>query len=150
METIDRVAELMITIEEFSELLAEETAAIRAANARAVASLLNRKQFLATHYGRQLSAISERRQGLAELDDGVKAMLTQSWQRFQGRLADNAASLEVAQRATRQVVDIIVDAIKEAQGAHVGRGYGGAYGHSTEAGRSTASSFVSIALNKVL
>ena len=150
METIDRVAELMITIEEFSELLAEETSAIKAANAKAVASLLNRKQFLATHYSRQLTAISERKQGLAELDEGVKAMLNQSWQGFQVRLAENAATLEVAQRATRQVVDIIVGAIKEVQGARVGQGYAGAYGHSAEAGRSTASSFVSIALNKVL
>jgi hypothetical protein len=150
METIDRVAELMITIEEFSELLDEETAAIRSANAKAVASLLNRKQFLATHYSRQLQSLSERQQGLAELDESVKLMLTKSWQNFSRRVAENAATLEVAQRATRQVVDIIVDAIKQAQGARVGHGYGGAYGNTAEAGRSTASSFVSVALNKVL
>ena len=150
METIDRVAELMITIEEFSELLLQETAAIRAANARAVGGLLTRKQFLASHYTRQLHALSERPQGLAELDPDVKAMLTQSWKRFGERVSENAATLEVAQRATRQVVDIIVDAIKQVQGARVGQGYGGAYGQSAEAGRSTASSFVSVSLNKVL
>jgi hypothetical protein len=150
METIDRVAELMITIEEFSELLAEETAAIRVANAKAVGSLLERKQFLATHYTRQLQTMCDRKEGLKELDPSVKAMLTKSWQKFNERVKENAATLEVAQRATRQVVDIIVQAIKETQGAQVGQGYGGAYGSSAEAGRSTASSFVSVALNKVL
>jgi aminopeptidase N len=150
MDTMDRVADLMVTIEQFSELLDEETAAIRAVNAKGVATLKDRKEFLALHYTRQMQALFNQRQELETLDAGVKSMLGAAWAEFTAKRNDNIQALQVAMRATRQVVDIIVEAIREVKSAHVERSYSGAYGKPSRAGASTAMACVSIALNKVL
>jgi hypothetical protein len=150
MDTMDRVAELMVTIEEFSELLDEETSAIRAANAKGVATLLDRKQYLAGHYTRQMAALSNYQADLAGLDESVKSMLLSAWRQFSERKDENIRALQVAQKATRHVVDLLVSAIREARSANTERSYGGAYGIPAQAGMPSASSCVSIALNRVL
>ena len=160
METIDRVAELMMThrgilgiaartrdrrdpqpstpgpIKKMADAQAVPRAAIIT---RQLHALFDRPQ--ATSIGAR-----PRRQG---------TMLTQSaWEavrleRVKRNLPRRWKSRKSAPPA--QVVDMIVDAIKQIRRARASANrYGGAYGQSAEAGRSTASSFVSVSLNKVL
>ena len=148
METIECVAEMMVTLEDFSALLEQETAAIRAANIVIIRKLSENKQSLAWRYQGQLRQLAERGPELTQLPAEVKKPLRKAWEHFDTAMNDNVNSLEVAQYATRSVVNMIVSAIRDAQSM---RGEStGAY-QKSGAGRSVPKSdCVSVTLNQVL
>jgi hypothetical protein len=149
MQTVDRVAELIVTMQEFSGLLETETKAVKAADAKTVASLLERKQFLALHCRRQMACLADNGAELKTLDAKVRGVLRQHWQGFNEAIAANALALSVAQKATRQVVDLIVDAMRRDRNTYTETTYGRSYRKSAEA-HPTASGFCSVTFNRVL
>jgi phage-related minor tail protein len=146
METIDRIAEMMLTLEEFSALLEHETAAIRSVNTNAIKKMAERKNYLALHYQRQLRMLFDRRGDLADIAPEVKEQLRLSWEEFDQRVKDNLHALSVAQKATRTVVDMIVNAIRDTQGVHRSN----LYKNSGTMAVSPIGSCVSVSLNQVL
>ncbi len=150
MQTIDRVAEMMITLGEFSDLLDVENAAIKAADADKIARLADRKQFLAMHYQRQMRMLADRRLEVAELDPRVRAMLGDTWAAFSRKMEANAQALLVAQDATRHVVALIVDAVRQAQTGARNDSYSTSYKHSGAGTNGSDISCVSVTYNRVL
>jgi flagellar biosynthesis/type III secretory pathway chaperone len=146
METIDRIAEMMLTLEEFSALLEHETAAIRSVNTNAIKKMAERKNYLALHYQRQLRMLFDRRGDLIELGPEVKEQLRRSWEEFDLRMQDNLQALKVAQKATRTVVDMIVNAIRDTQGVHRTNRYGNAGAMAAP----PVGACVSVSLNQLL
>jgi flagellar biosynthesis/type III secretory pathway chaperone len=147
MNTLDRVAEMTATLEEFSTLLELETVAVREANVAVIGKLADRKQYLALHYQRQLKMLNDRRGDVAELPPEIKTNLGTIWARFEAIMQANVQALEAAQQATRMVVTMIVDAIRDAQGmareaaAYRGNGY---------ASRPAPADCISVTYNRVL
>ncbi len=155
MQTIERVAEMLVTLSEFSDLLDLENAAIRTANTTAIAKLAERKEFLALHYQRQMRMLADRRDELAGLDPQIKKRLRDAWTGFSARQAENVSALKVAHDATQHVVTLIVDAIRQAQGTRREQTYGGFYRHGPYAGASanatsSAGAAVSVTFNRIL
>ena len=149
MQAMDRVAELIVTMQEFGGLLETETRAVKACDSNTVAALLERKQFLAVHYQRQVACLSDCGPELQTLDIKVKTVLRQAWQRFSEIMANNALALSVAQKATRQVIDLIVDAMRQSQTSLAESTYGRSYRRSAEP-HSSGIACVSLTLNRVL
>ena len=147
LNTVDRVAEMMATLEEFSLLLELETAAVRAANVETIGKLADRKQFLSLHYQRQLKMLNDRRGDVAELPGEIKAGMRAMWAKFETTMRANLQALEGAQKATRAVVDMIVDAIREAQGAVK---EAAAYRGTGYASKPAAADCISVTYNRVL
>jgi hypothetical protein len=147
MNTLDRVAEMMTTLEEFSNLLELETAAVRVANVEVIGKLVERKEYLALHYQRQLKMLNDRRGDVAELPGDIKSNLQAVWTRFEGIMKTNLQALEAAQQATRTVVNMIVEAIRDAQGVIL---EGAAYRGNGYASRPAASECISVTYNQVL
>ncbi len=151
METIDRVAELIVTLGEFSELLDKENAAIQVADADTIAGLSDRKQFLSMHYQRQMRMLADRQVEIGELDPRVRRRLGDTWASFNTKKEANLESLRVVQDATRHVVSLMVEAIRQAQsGGGQQQSYAVMYKDSGAASATTASSCVSITYNRVL
>ena len=147
LNTLDRVAEMMATLEEFSSLLELETAAVREANVVAIGKLAERKEYLALHYQRQLKMLNDRRGDVAELPGDIKSKLRSVWAKFEGIMLSNLQALDAAQQATRTVVNMIVEAIRDTQGAvreaaaYRGNGY---------ASRPATGECISVTYNQVL
>lgn len=146
METIEHVAEMMVTLEDFSNLLEQESAAIRDVNIVVIKKLAETKQAMAWRYQQELRLLADRRAELAALPPEIKARLREAWEYFDAQLADNALALEVAQYATRHVVGMIVSAVRNAQGASSE----GLYKVSGEAHVPMAEECVSVTLNQVI
>jgi hypothetical protein len=150
IQTIDRVAELMLTLAEFSDFLDVENAAIKAADAGTIARLAERKQFLSMHYQRQMRMLADRRLEVAELDAGVRTALGDAWAGFNQKMTENVQALKVAQDSTRHVVALIVDAVRAAQSGAINDKYASAYKHSGVGTNGADMACVSVTYNKIL
>ena len=91
LNTLDRVAEMMATLEEFSTLLELETAAVRDANVATIGRLAERKEYLALHYQRQLKMLNDRRGDVAELARGHQVQVAVGLDEIRGDHADQSA-----------------------------------------------------------
>lgn len=150
---MDRAVGLAIdTMAEFTTVLETETAAVRDRRTGELGALVPRKEKLAHQLDVLLGGLrTEKAHLAAHLSDraAVKETLVTGWNRLAAAAADNARTLQHAQRLTQSVVDIVIDVARRQQQAENGYARAG-YGRR---GQSTAAPHpptLSVALNTTL
>jgi flagellar biosynthesis/type III secretory pathway chaperone len=150
---MDRAVGLAIdTMTEFTTVLEAETAAVRDRRTGELDTLVPRKEKLAHQLDVLLGGLrSEKARLAAHLADraAVKERLVAGWNRLATAAADNARTLQHAQRLTQSVVDIVVDVARRQQQAENGYARTG-YGRHGRSMAAPPSPSLSVALNATL
>lgn len=112
--SLDRlVLELIAVSERLAELMAAETAALRAPGLPKLDQIVPEKLKLAARYDALMQLA--RQQPKEEFgQDANAARLAQAIRRLQGLAQDNAAAVEIHLKATRRVLDLVARAARRA------------------------------------
>ncbi|HEV7369213.1 flagellar export chaperone FlgN [Arenibaculum sp.] len=149
---MDRAVGLAIdTMTEFTTVLETETAAVRDRRTGELETLVPHKEKLAHQLEVLLGGLRTEKARLAahlSARAGLKERLVAVWNGLAAAAADNAQTLQHAQRLTQSVVDLVVDVARRQQQAENGYAKTG-YGRRGQTGGSTLPS-LSVALNTTL
>lgn len=101
-------------LEDFGSLLKKETAALKKADFKAVDTLQEQKRDYAQRYHMLVTALSERKAEIAQLDLKSRERLILARTAFTEILNDNLRTLEAAKDGTKRLVGRILDAARRA------------------------------------
>ena len=106
------VQKVMRVIDSFSQLLMQETAALRKTDFKTVDTLQAEKRHLAREYQEIVTTLAGRKAEMAQLDVAARERLVQARTRFTLILDDNLRALEAAKNSAARLVGKILDAAR--------------------------------------
>lgn len=109
-----QVQEILAVITAFSNLLLQETTALKKADFATVDTLQADKKLFAKQYHAKVEALAARKQELLQLDLKLREKLVSERMRFNTVLTDNMRALELAQNSTKRLVNRILEAARHA------------------------------------
>lgn len=101
-------------LDDFSQLLTEETTALRKANFVAVDRLQASKKALAAEYQKSVTALTARKAEIAHLEMPLREKLVKSRTHFTVILNDNLKALETSRDSASRLMNKILDAARKA------------------------------------
>jgi len=101
-------------LDEFGQLLTEETTALRKADFKAVDRLQPSKKSLAGEYQKLVSGLASRKAEIAQLDMPLREKLVRSRTAFTHILDENLRALETSKESAARLVNKILDAARKA------------------------------------
>ena len=113
MNTTQRISDLILISGHLAELLQRENAALREHRAQDVAGILEEKDKLSRAYESRLKGLAEHPAGLMDVDEELRERLRGLGEKLSGLVEENAKLLTVAIRASRRVLEMVAEAVKE-------------------------------------
>ena len=111
--TLDRkVTEAILAVDDFSQLLEKETAALNVSDFNTFEALQDQKYDLAQTYQDKILAFEEHVEQLQEMPEESKDKLRASHSRFTLAAEENQTALQAASKISERVVNLIIDAAK--------------------------------------
>ena len=144
------LTETCSTIDSFSQLLEQETAAAKALDLDQVKPICDRKTELGRRLDQLLTVLRQNKQALAALTDeqpDLKDLLVEKWNHFTELTVDNMKALKQAEDKTRRVLDLVVNITRQQQQQQAVAGYGRPNRHGV---MSKTPSSLSVAVNTCL
>ena len=109
-----QVQEILAVMLAFSNLLVRETAALKKADFKAVDALQSDKKLFARQYQDKITALTEYRAELPNLELTLREKLVKERLRFNEILDDNMRALDLAQHSTKRLINRILEAARHA------------------------------------
>ena len=132
-------------MDEFSQLLQQETAALKAMDIKHVDALQVRKFELSRLYQQRVETLAARRGELVAVELPLREHLVKKRTLFNGLLNDNARALETMRQSARRLSDRILEATRRAVGGERQTSYSAQGQHY-----SAPSSMLSIRMDQTL
>lgn len=110
----NEVQAVLKILDEFGQLLTEETTALRKANFNAVDKLQASKRALAAEYQKRVTALAARKGEIAQLEMPLREKLIRSRTGFTLILDENLRALEVSKESAGRLMNKILDAARKA------------------------------------
>lgn len=115
MDATTRVDDMIVILERFAEVLEQENAALKAHRSAEVQSLLEDKSALSRVYESRARSLMGHPEDLAKVEPKLRHRLKELNRKADGLVAENATLLKVSIEAQKRVVEVIRDAVKDAQ-----------------------------------
>lgn len=115
MDATKRVNDMIVILERFSEVLDQENGALIAHKNEDVAALLEEKSALSRVYESRARGLLEHPDDLAKVDAQLRTRLKDLNRKTDALIGENARLLKVSIAAQKMVVEVIRDAVKQAQ-----------------------------------
>ena len=109
-----QIQEILTVITAFSALLIKETNALKKADFKTVDTLQADKKLFAKQYHAGVTALSEHREELKDLDLALREKLVKERTKFSIILEDNMEALDLAQNSSKRLVNRILEAARHA------------------------------------
>ena len=109
----DKVTHAMLAVDQFSQLLNQETAALQSSDYNLFENLQDRKYQLAQGYQEAILAFEEDADVLPEMEDALKDKLRETHARFTHAADENQRALLVKQKVSERVLNLIMSAAKQ-------------------------------------
>lgn len=110
----NEVNAVLKVLDEFSRLLAEETAALRKSDFKAVDKLQASKKQLASDYQKLVTSLTAHKNEIAQLEMPLREKLVRSRTGFTVILDENLRALETAKDSAGRLMNKILDAARKA------------------------------------
>jgi len=135
----------------FAEVLDAETAAVKALDFERLDSLVADKTRLARDYASQAQYLRDNGPALGRVaGSAAKGRMMQTQKRIAAAISENLQALDATCRASRQVVELIVDSARRAQTQISGYGPAGGGGAGGGSGQGDPAALRSVSLNTSL
>ena len=115
MDATKRVNDMIVILERFAEVLDRENAALVDHKNEEVSALLEEKSALSRVYESRARGLLEHPDDLAQVDAQLRARLKDLNRKTDTLIGENARLLKVSVAAQKMVVEVIREAVKQAQ-----------------------------------
>jgi len=113
MDANERLNDLIELTEDLASLLMQENKALREKRAGEATSLLEKKNELSRIYETRIQNLGNAPETLAKADPELVKTLRESGEKVNLMIEENANLLKITIEATRRVVNMVADAVKE-------------------------------------